>query len=522
MKRHFAALLAALVLPAAAAAQPRRAQPASPMPPVAPLVTSGALKSLKARAIGPAIMGGRISDIAFDPSDPHTFYVALATGGLMKTTDEGGTFTGVFDHQAVASTGAVAVAASNPKIVWLGTGEANDRNSSGWGHGVYRSSDGGATWAQAGLTASQAIARIVVHPTDPDTAWVAAMGDLWTPSAERGLFKTTDGGKTWKAALTAPAPYGDRVGAGDVVLDPSNPQVLYAVLYARRRTPWSFTAGPPATDGKDLGGVFKSTDGGGTWHKLAAGLPANLGRIGLSVYAKDPRVVYAVVQSLDGGTPIPGDVRSKQGGVFRSDDGGETWTRMSALDPRPFYFSQIRVDPTNDRRIYVLGFTLHVSDDGGRSFREDLGEKLHPDLHALAVDPRDPKHVLLGTDGGLYQSYKGGETWQHLNRMAAGEFYRINVDGGTPYRICGGLQDNENWVGPSRTPSKDGIVNEDWIAIGGGDGFYCVFDAKDPGVVYAESQGGELQRLDLRSGQLKNLRPEPAEGSPVFRFHWNS
>ncbi|HEV7502376.1 MAG TPA: hypothetical protein VGQ33_20310, partial [Vicinamibacteria bacterium] len=281
-------------------------------------------------------------------------------------------------------------------------------------------------------------------------------------------------------------------------------------------------AGPPATDGKDLGGIFKSTDGGATWRKLAGGLPANLGRIGLSVYAKDPKIVYAVVQSLDGGTPIPGDVRSKQGGVFRSDDGGETWARMSALDPRPFYFSQIRVDPTNDKRVYVLGFTLHVSDDGGRSFREDLAEKLHPDLHALAVDPRDPKHVLLGTDGGLYQTYKGGETWQHLNRMAAGEFYRINVDSRTPYRICGGLQDNENWVGPSRTPSKDGIVNEDWIAIGGGDGFYCVFDAKDPDVVYAESQGGELQRLDLRSGQLKNLRPEPAEGSPVFRFHWNS
>jgi photosystem II stability/assembly factor-like uncharacterized protein len=505
---------AALLFLAAAAPAP------TPAPP--PLVTASALKTLKARAIGPAIMGGRISDIALDPSDPHTFYVALATGGLMKTTDQGGTFKGVFEHEAVASTGAVAVAPSNAKVVWLGTGEANDRNSSGWGRGVYRSTDGGATWTPSGLAASRAIARIVVHPKDPDTAWVAVMGHLWTASAERGLYKTTDGGKTWTAVLTAPAPYGDRVGAGDVAVDPSDPQVVYAALYARRRTPWSFTAGPPATDGKDLGGIFKSTDGGATWRKLAGGLPTGTGRIGLAVYAKDPKVVYAVVQSDEAGAAGSGDVRSKRGGVFRSDDAGETWTRTSPLDPRPFYFSQIRVDPANDKRVYVLGFTLHVSDDGGRSFREDLGEKLHPDLHALAVDPRDPRHLLLGTDGGLYESYKGGESWQHLNRMAAGEFYRIQADNGTPYRICGGLQDNENWVGPSRTFSKDGIVNQDWIALGGGDGFYCVFDPRDPDVVYAESQGADLQRLDLKSGQEKDLRPQPAEGSTAFRFHWDA
>jgi photosystem II stability/assembly factor-like uncharacterized protein len=507
---------------AVAAVQTRRAPAPSPAPSASPLVPATGLKSLKARAIGPAIMGGRISDIALDPADPHTYYVALATGGLMKTGDGGGSFQGVFEGEAVASTGAVAVAASNAKVVWLGTGEANDRNSSGWGDGVYRSTDAAATWTRVGLTASKAIARIAVHPTDPDSAWVAVMGDLWTPSAERGLYKTTDGGKTWKAVLTAPAPYGDRVGAGDVAVDPANPQVVYAALYARRRTPWSFTAGPAATDGKDLGGIFKSTDGGATWRKLSSGLPTGTGRIGLSIYAKDPKVVYAIVQSEEAGTGALDDVRSKKGGVFRSDDGGETWTRTSPLDPRPFYFSQVRVDPTNDKRVYVLGFALHVSDDGGKSFREDLGEKLHPDLHALAIDPRDPKRVLLGTDGGLYQSLKGGGGWEHVSRMAAGEFYRINVDESTPYRICGGLQDNENWVGPSRTRTKDGIVNQDWIAIGGGDGFYCVFDAQDPQLVYAESQQGFVHRMDLRTGQVKNLRPEPAEGSTAFRFHWNS
>jgi photosystem II stability/assembly factor-like uncharacterized protein len=515
------AVIAVLAV-APASAQTRRPSPAAPSPSPPPTIAPAALRTLKARAIGPAVMGGRVSDIAFDPVDPRTFYVALATGGLMKTSDQGASFKGVFEREAVASTGAVAVAPSNAKVVWLGTGEANDRNSSGWGDGVYRSTDAGDTWTRAGLAASKTIARIVVHPTDPETAWVAAGGDLWTPSPERGVFKTTDGGRTWKAVLTAPAPYGDRVGAGDLVLDPANPQVLYAALYARRRTPWSFIAGPAATDGKDLGGIFQSTDGGATWRKLSGGLPGGTGRIGLSVYAKDPRVVYAIVQSDEAGASGIDEVRSRRGGVFRSDDGGESWTRTSPLNPRPFYFSQIRVDPASDKRVYVLGFALHVSDDGGKSFREDLFEKVHPDTHALAIDPRDPKRLLLGTDGGLYQSYKGGEGWEHLSRMAAGEFYRINVDLGTPYRICGGLQDNQNWVGPSRTQTKEGIVNADWISIGGGDGFYCVFDARDPQVVYAESQQGYVHRLDMRSGQVKDLRPEPAEGSPGFRFHWNS
>jgi photosystem II stability/assembly factor-like uncharacterized protein len=522
MTRATALLFASTVLIVpAASAQSRRAAPPSPTPSPAPLAAPAALKTLKAREIGPAVMGGRVSDIALDPVDPRTFYVALATGGLMKTTDDGRSFSGVFEHEAVASTGAVAVAPSNAKVVWLGTGEANDRNSSGWGDGVYRSTDAGETWTHAGLGSSKAIARIVVHPTDPETAWVAAAGDLWVAGGERGIYKTTDGGKTWKAVLAAPAPYGDRAGGGDLVIDPKDPQVLYAALYARRRTPWSFTAGPAATDGKDVGGIFKTTDGGATWRKLGGGLPAGSGRIGLAVYAKDPKVVYAIVQSEEAGGTID-EVRSRRGGVFRSDDAGETWTRTSPLDPRPFYFSQIRVDPANDKRVYVLGFALHVSDDGGRTFREDLFEKVHPDNHALAVDPRDPKRLILGTDGGPYQSYKAGAGWEHLSRMAAGEFYRINVDNGVPYRICGGLQDNQNWAGPSRTNTKDGIVNSDWISLGGGDGFYCVFDPKDPQVVYSESQSGSLSRLDLRTGQVKDLRPEPAEGSPAFRFHWNA
>jgi photosystem II stability/assembly factor-like uncharacterized protein len=521
MKLPAPAFLLVLVLSTTAMAAP------APRPSPAPQPTSVAvpatlLKELKPRSIGPAIMGGRVSDIALDPVDPFTFYVGLATGGLMKTSDNGGTFQGVFDDQPVASIGAVAVAPSDAKVVWLGTGEANDRNSSAWGNGVYRSTDAGATWQHLGLAQSRAIARIVVHPKDPAVAWVAATGDLWTSGGERGVYKTSDAGKTWKAVLTATGPQATKVGAGDLALDPANPDVLYAALYARQRTPWSFTSGPAHTAGQDLGGIFKSSDGGATWKRLTQGLPAGTGRIGLDVFRKDPRIVYAIVQSDEAGTSSIDDVRSRRGGVFRSGDAGETWVRMSPLNPRPFYFSQIRVDPADDKKVYLLAFAMHVSEDGGKTFREDRFEKIHPDCHALAIDPRNPKRLLLGTDGGVYQSFKEAADWQHLTNMAAGEFYRINVDQSTPFRICGGLQDNVNWVGPSRTRTKDGIVNADWIQIGGGDGFYCVFSRKNPEIVFAESQQGYVHRFDLRSGQVKELRPEAAEGQTGFRFHWNS
>lgn len=495
---------------------PPAAAPAGPSP------SEAMLKALSARSIGPAVMGGRISDIALDPENPAVFYVATAHGGLMKTTDNGGSFSDVTAKEQIPSMGAVAVAPSNPKVIWAGTGEANDRNSSGWGKGVLRSTDGGATWTNTGLKESRTIARIVVHPADPDTAYVAAAGDLWSFGGERGLYKTTDGGKTWKAVLQAPAPDADKAGCGDVALDPQNPDTVYAALYARRRTPWSFVAGPDATGGKDAGGIFRSTDGGATWRKLTNGVPGGTGRIGLAVFPRNPKILYAVVQSDEAGTSNIDDVTSKRGGVFRSDDGGDTWQRQSNLNPRPFYFSQIRVDPEDDKKVYVLGFILHVSEDGGKTWREDRFKNVHSDCHALAIDPRNPKRALLGTDGGVYQSYDAGGKWAHITTMAIGEFYRISLDTSTPYRICGGLQDNLNWVGPSATRTKDGIVNSDWINIQGGDGFYCVFDPADPDIVYAESQSGFAHRFNLASGAVKMLRPEPAEGQTAFRFHWNS
>jgi len=511
-----------------------------------PTLTDVLFKNLKARAIGPAVMGGRVSDIAIDPRNPFVFYVALGHGGIFKSGDAGVTFDPIFDRQSDLSIGAIAIAPSDSDVIWVGTGEANDRNSSDWGNGVYRTTDGGEHWANVGLKDSRTIARIVVDPKNPEVAYVAAMGNLWADGGERGLYKTTDGGKNWKLILQAAAPHNARTGCGDVILDPNNPQTIYTALYARQRTPWSFTSGPNATNGEDVGGIFKSTNGGASWKKLSGGLPAQTGRVGLAVAASKPNIVMAVAQSFEGGSGTLSDLRSKSGGVFRSEDGGEHWTRMSAIDPRPFYFSQIRIDPVNDQRVYLLQFALMVSDDGGKNFREDLSEKVHPDCHAFAIQPnsapspKPPKpedknpakagpkppiclRLLLGTDGGLYQSFAGGKNWDHLNKFPAGEFYRISLDDSKPYfRIAGGLQDNENWVGPSGVQSKEQIRNADWTALAGGDGFYVLFDPADHDTFYAESQGGEVHRINLRNGELRRLRPEPSEGAARYRFHWNS
>jgi photosystem II stability/assembly factor-like uncharacterized protein len=501
------------------------------------------LKNLKARSIGPAVMGGRVSEIAIDPRNPFVFYVALGHGGVFKTNDNGVTFAPIFDKQPMLSIGALAVAPSDSDVVWVGTGEANDRNSSDWGDGVYRSTDGGENWQNVGLKESRAIARIVVHPKKPEVAYAAAMGNLWKDGGERGLFKTTDAGKSWKLILQASAPHDPRTGCGDVMIDPANPEIVYAALYARQRTPWSFSSGPSVTGSEDVGGIFKSTNGGGAWKKLGGGLPGQTGRIGLAISASDPKVVMAVVQSYEGGTSSIDELRSKTGGVFRSEDGGEKWTRTSAMNPRPFYFSQIRIDPANNQRVYLLAYALLVSDDGGKNFREDLTEKVHADCHALVIQPgtvappkppkpeeknKPPKpqvcqRLVLGTDGGVYQSFEGGKNWDHLNKIPAGEFYRISVDDTKPYfRIAGGLQDNENWVGPSGVQSKEGIRNSDWTSLAGGDGFYVLFDPTDRDTFYAESQEGEVHRINLWNGEIRRLRPEPHEGQPRYRFHWNS
>jgi photosystem II stability/assembly factor-like uncharacterized protein len=520
------------------------------------------LEALSWRSVGPANMGGRVSAIAIVPGSRTTFYVGYGTGGIFKTENLGVTFTPVFDDYGRLSIGSIAVADAPPgwrgwaaeketekkadasksgdakpskgkrgepkadltergkgRIVWAGTGEGNNRNSSSWGNGVYRSTDAGATFTHLGLEQTHDIPRLAVDPRDPDVCYVAAEGHLWGANPERGVFKTSDGGKTWEQVLRVD----ENTGACDVVLDPAHPSTVYAGLYARRRTPWSFTGG------SETGGIFRSDDAGRTWKKLTRGLPPRTGRIGLTVFAKDPRILYAVVESDWGGTGRePFEDRSPSGGLFRSEDRGETWTRTSAYSFRPFYFSRVAVDPADDRRVYVPGWDLGISDDGGRTLRRSGSENVHVDFHAIAVNPADPNQILTGCDGGIYMSHDRAKTWDFRNNVAVGQFYRVAVDMSDPYRIGGGLQDNGSWIGPSATfiqtsdESKDGILNEDWRTIFGGDGFTVAFDPSDPNLVYATSQGGALARIRLDNNVMKLLQPSPREGQERLRFNWNA
>ena len=493
------------------------------------------------RSVGPANVGGRVSAIALVPGSHRSFYVGYSTGGLFKTDNLGTTFTPVFDDTGVASIGAVAVADApadwpgwaaadrageddlaergRGRIVWVGTGEGNGRNSSSWGRGVFRSTDGGASFEPLGLAETHDIPRLAVDPRNPDVCYVAALGHLWGPNPERGVYKTTDGGASWQQVLSVD----DQTGASDVVLDPRDPDVVYAGLYARRRTPWSFTGN------SEKGGLFRSDDGGASWKKLTNGLPPRTGRIGLTVYPRPPYTLYAVVESDWGGSGrTPWEDRSPRGGLFRSRDRGETWERLSDFSFRPFYFSRVAVDPADERRVYLPGWHLAISDDGGRTFRRSGSEHVHVDFHALVVNPLDTDQILVGTDGGVYVSHDRAVTWDYLNHVAAGQFYRVAVDMSDPYRIAGGLQDNGSMLGPSETfyetedEAKDGILNRDWREVGGGDGFTVAFDPGDANLIYTTSQGGYLVRTRLDNHLRKLIRPSENEGEERLRFNWDA
>jgi len=471
------------------------------------LMTGKALNDLEWRCIGPANWEGRVVDFAVLPEDPHTVYAATASGGVWKTKNNGVTWDPVFDDQGTSSIGDIEVSPSHSDIVWVGTGEANNRQSSSWGNGVYKSCDGGETWLHMGLEGTHHIGGIVVHPTDPDIVYVAALGHLWGPNKERGLFKTTDGGETWRNSKFI----NEDTGFVDVAMDPGNPSTLYAAAYQRRRRGWGFNGGGPGS------GIYKTTNGGETWHRLTEGLPRGItGRIGIDVYRKNPNVVYAVIQH-------------KEGGVFRSDDKGSSWRKMSSTNPRPMYYSQIRIDPGNDLRIWVLGAPLYVSEDGGKNFKRDYVREVrpdhypvHPDYHALWINPRNSNHMIAGTDGGIYFSYDRGRTWDFVNALPLAQFYEITFDMREPYFVYGGLQDNGVWGGPSANYNAFGITNEDWFKFGAGDGFHVQVDPTDYKTVYYASQYGNIMRMDLDSWQSKSLKPESADDEEAYRFNWNS
>ena len=460
------------------------------------------LKNLKFRNIGPAVMGGRVDDFAVVESDPRIIYVGTAAGGIFKTVNGGMTWEALFDDQPNPSIGDIALAPSNPSILYVGTGEPNNRQSSSWGNGVYKSMDAGKTWAHLGLKDTHHIGRIVVHPTDANIVYVAAVGDLWGPSKERGVYKSVDGGATWTQSFFL----NEDTGFSDIAIDPQSPNIIYAAADERRRTVFGYSGGGPD------GGLYRTIDGGAHWAKMTTGLPTgDIGRCALDIYRKDPRIVYALVEHLT------------QGGVYRSEDHGATWVKMSDTNPRPSYYSQIRVDPNSDRKVWVCGAPLYMSEDGGKTFTERTG-RIHTDHHAFWVDPANGDHILSGNDGGVHVSWDSGRNWEHINNLAIGQFYEVTFDMQKPYHICGGLQDNYTWCGPSSsTVEQRGIGNDEWITVSGGDGFHARIDPTDPNTVYSESQDGNLSRRDLRTSQSRSIRPEEEnDKAPRYRFQWNS
>ena len=458
------------------------------------------LKDLQFRAIGPANMGGRIDDIAVVENNPSIFYVGAATGGVWKTTNAGTTFDPIFDDAGTCSVGDIAIAPSDPNILWLGSGEPNNRQSSSWGDGVYRSLDGGLTWRNMGLRDTKHIGRVVIDPRDPNIVYVAALGHLWGPNRERGLYKTTDAGKTWTQSLFV----NEDTGVTDVAMDPQSPMTMYAAAYQRRRTPYGMNGGGPHS------GIYKTIDGGATWTRLTKDLPEGVtGRIGLDIYRGNPNIVYALIENA-------------KGGIFRSEDRGATWKKMSDSNSRPMYYSQVRIDPNNDQRVWMLAAPMFTSEDGGKTFSTNVVTRIHGDYHAMWIDPANSNHMLAGSDGGIHISWDRGRSWDFVNTIPLGQFYEISLGNQKPYMVYGGLQDNGSWAGPSGTFNQEGITNDDWFRIGGGDGFYSVVDPTDPDTVYVESQGGNVARLELKTTERRNIKPEAPSGEKPYRFDWNS
>jgi photosystem II stability/assembly factor-like uncharacterized protein len=440
---------------------------------------------------------------AVHPNDRSQYFVAAASGGVWKTTNAGTTWTPVFDSEGSYSIGYVVLDPKNPNVVWVGTGENNSQRSVGYGDGVYRSDDGGKSWKNMGLKKSEHIGRIVIDPRNSNTVYVAAQGPLWGPGGDRGLFKTTDGGKSWKKVLSI----SENTGVTDVVLDPRNPDVLLAASYQRRRHVWTLINGGPES------ALHKSTDGGASWTKLKTGLPTEeLGRIGLARAPSNPDVVYAIIESVD-----------KKGGIFRSTDFGATWERRNEFDQQAQYYAHLVVDPKNADRIYVMNVYLQVSDDGGKTLRR-LGEKWkHVDNHEIWIEPQNTNHYLVGCDGGVYESWDRGANWRFQSNLPITQFYDIAVDNGGPfYNVYGGTQDNFTLGGPARTRSVHGIANGDWFVTQGGDGFHSRVDPEDPNTVYSEAQYGVLVRFDKRTGQAMGIQPQPGKGEPALRWNWDS
>ena len=466
--------------------------------------SSDTFKGLELRSIGPALTSGRITDLAVDPENKHRWFVAAADGGVWRTVNSGTTFQPVFDGEVSHSIGCVTIDPNDPFVIWVGSGENNSQRVVGYGDGIYRSDDGGESWKNMGLKASEHISKILVDPRDSRVVWVAAQGPLWGPGGDRGLYKTTDGGKTWNRSLTI----SENTGVTDVVMDPRDPDLLYASAYQRRRHVFTLIDGGPES------AIYKSVDGGANWRKITTGLPKeDMGRIGLAVAPAEPDTVYAVIEAAN-----------KAGGFFRSENRGETWEKRSDYVPGgPQYYNEIFVDPEDKDRVYSMDVWIQVTDDAGKTFHK-LGEpSKHVDNHVIWIDPEDTRHYIVGCDGGIYESFDRAATWRFSANLPVTQFYRVSVDEASPiYNVFGGTQDNFSLGGPSRTRNIHGIANSDWFVTQGGDGFQSQIDPQDPNTVYAEAQYGVLTRFDRRTGESLVIQPQSAPGEPPLRWNWDS
>jgi photosystem II stability/assembly factor-like uncharacterized protein len=494
--------MAMIVMPAAS----KKNNPPAKKPGHGSVLKAETFSGLQFRNIGPALASGRVSDVVMHPSDRATWYVAAGSGGVWKTSDAGTTWTPIFDRENSYSIGCIAVDASNPNTVWVGSGENVSGRHVGFGDGIYKSLDGGKTWKNMGLKNSEHIAKIIIDPHDSDVIYAAAEGGLWSPGAERGVFKSSDGGATWQAALQI----SKDTGVTDIAMDLQNPAVLYAAAYQRRRSVAAFIAGGPES------GIYKTFDSGKHWQKLSSGLPqGHIGRIGLAVSPQKAGVVYATIEADD-----------SERGFYRSTDSGASWEKRSKYisdGTGPHYYQEIYADPHRFDRVYQNDVWLNVTDDGGKTFREVEGKGKHSDNHALAFDPRNPDYLLAGCDGGLYESWNCGQTWRYFANLPLAQFYKVALDQALPfYNIHGGSQDNGSQTGPSRTINVNGIIAGDWYFTLGADGYACAIDPQDPNIIYASWQTGSLVRYDKKSGEEVGIQPQPEVDEAAQRWNWDS
>ena len=472
-----------------------------------PALSSGTFDAFKLRSIGPAFMSGRIADIAIVQDDPATWYVAVGSGGVWKTENAGTTWTSLFDGQGSYSIGSLGLDPSDPSRIWVGTGENHGGRHLGYGDGIYLSEDGGKTWKNMGLKQSERIGKIIVHPDDSNTVWVAAQGPIWSPGGERGVYKTTDGGETWELVLSSDNRY---TGAGDLMIDPSNPDRLYATTWQRHRTVAAYVGGGPES------GIWRSEDGGETWKELKTGLPkGNMGKIGITISPIQTDVVYAAIET-----------DRREGGIWRSTDRGSSWTKMSdevSGGTGPHYYQELYASPHYFDRIYLMSNTSMISNDGGKTFAPLNNKNKHVDDHALAFRPDDSEYVLFGSDGGLYESYDHTKTWRYISNLPVTQFYKVAVDDAEPfYTVYGGTQDNNSQGGPSRTDSRHGILNSDWFITLFADGHQSAIEPGNPDIMYAQWQQGNLARVDRITGEVIHIQPQAAPGDPIMRWNWDA